>query len=117
MSFKLLLITAQVAQKVFPCSTWFVSGVVGEHTHVCAQGHSVAGSGWVVSCLQLLFMGRWTETYHNRLHIFHGVFPYVVLLVNTNMRVASYMMFMMLLQLQNWCWVTATAVVVAVVPP
>ena len=43
---------------MLPCSTWATCGVVGEHRHVCAQGHSVAGSGWAVSFVLLLFLGR-----------------------------------------------------------
>ena len=43
---------------MLPCSTWAICGVVGEHTHVCAQGHSVAGLVWAVSFVLLLFLGR-----------------------------------------------------------
>ena len=40
---------------MLPCSAWAICGVVGEHTHVCAQWHSVAGSGWAVSFVLLPF--------------------------------------------------------------
>ena len=56
--FKLLLSKGPGSPEVLPCSTWAICGVVGEHTHVCAQGHSVAGSGWAVSFVLLLFLGR-----------------------------------------------------------
>ena len=41
--FKLLLSKGPGSPEVLPCSAWAICGVVGEHTHVCAQGHSVAG--------------------------------------------------------------------------
>ena len=43
---------------MLPCSAWAICGVVGEHTHVCAQRHSVAGSAWAVFVVLLLFLGR-----------------------------------------------------------
>ena len=56
--FKLLLSKGPGSPEVLPCSTWAICGVVGEHTHVFAQGHSVAGSGLAVSFVLLLFLGR-----------------------------------------------------------
>ena len=41
--FNLLLSKGPGSPEVLPCSAWAICGVVGEHTHVCAQGHSVAG--------------------------------------------------------------------------
>ena len=60
--FKLPLSRGPGSQEVLPFSTWAICGVVGErthmHTHVCAQGHSVAGSAWAVFVVLLLFLGR-----------------------------------------------------------
>ena len=56
--FKLPLSRVPGSQEVLPFSTWAICGVVGEHTHVCAQGHSVAGSAWAVFVVLLLFLGR-----------------------------------------------------------
>ena len=59
---KLLLSRGPGSPEVLPCSTWAICGVVGErthmHTHVCAQGHSVAGSAWAVFVVLLLFLGK-----------------------------------------------------------
>ena len=55
---KLLLSRGPGSPEVLPCSTWAICGVVGENTHVCAQGHSVAGSVLAVSFVLLLFLGR-----------------------------------------------------------
>ena len=55
MGFKLLLSKGPGSPEVLPCSAWAICGVVGEHTHVCAQWHSVAGSGWAVSFVLLPF--------------------------------------------------------------
>ena len=55
---KLLLSRGRGSPAVLPCSTWAICGVVGEHTHVCAQGHSVAGSGCAVSFVLVLFYGQ-----------------------------------------------------------
>ena len=53
--FKLLLSNGPGSPEVLPCSTWATCGVLGEHTHVW---HSVAGSGWAVFVVLLLFLGR-----------------------------------------------------------
>ena len=55
MGFELLLSKGPGSPEVLPCSAWAICGVVGEHTHVCAQGHSVAGSGWAVFCVIAVF--------------------------------------------------------------
>ena len=47
---------AQVAQEC--CHAVLGLCVVGERTNVCAQGHSVAGSGCAVSFVLLLFYGQ-----------------------------------------------------------
>ena len=55
---KPLLSRGPGSPEVLPCSTWAICGVVGERTHVCAQGHSVAGCAWAVFVVLLLFLGR-----------------------------------------------------------
>ena len=56
--FKLPLSRGPGSQEVLPFSTWAICGVVGDHTLVCAQEHSVAGFGWAVFLCYYLFMGR-----------------------------------------------------------
>ena len=57
--FELLLSRGPGSPEVLPCSAWAICGVVGEHAHVSAQGHSVAGSGWAVFLCYCSFLGKW----------------------------------------------------------
>ena len=61
---------AQVAQKC--CHAVLGLCVVDERTHVCAQGHSVAGSGCAVSFVLLLFYGQVEKTPKSHTYVFTG---------------------------------------------
>ena len=70
--FELLLSRGPGSQEVLPCSAWAICGVVGERTNVCAQGHSVAGSGCAVSFVLLLFYGQVEKTPKSHTYVFAG---------------------------------------------
>ena len=82
------------------------------HTHVYAQGHNVAGSGWAVFCVMTVLWASGKNTPQSLTDFYMELVIYAV--AGEHKHVCSKAMLMMLLQLPGFGSGAAAAVVVAV---
>ena len=114
MCFQQLISRGPGSPEELPCSTWALCGVVVEYTHVYAQEHSVAGSGWAVFCIVTVMWAGYGKTLKSLTHAFTGWVRCGV--VSEHKHVCNKAMLMMLLQLPGFgSWAAAAAVVVVAV--
>ena len=98
--FKLLPSRGPGSPEVLPCSTWAICSVVGEHTHVCAQGHSVPGSGWADFCIIMILRASREKTPKSLAHF--SMWWVICGVVSEHKHVCRKAMLMMLLQLTKF---------------